>query len=78
MARAVKVFDLNPCTGVNLTVNESVNIAEGEVQKICVLVENYQVSRERLIPISVSIVTKSVTSGMFFCSPILLTEMLYC
>ena len=68
------MFDLNPCTGVSLRVNQSVNIAEGEIQKICVLVENHQVSRERVIPISVSLVTKSVTSGMSLCGPTLLTK----
>ena len=68
------MFDLNPCTGVSLRVNQSVNIAEGEIQKICVLVENQQVSRERDIPISVSLVTKSVTSGMSLCGPTLLKK----
>lgn len=68
------MFDKNPCTGVNLRVNESVNITEGEIQKICVLVENHQVSRERVIPISVSLLPKSVTSGMLLCSPTQLTK----
>lgn len=73
----LNVFDLNHCTGVSLRVNQSVNIAEGEIQIICVLVENHQVSRERVIPISVSLVTKSITSGMFLCGPPLLTKCYY-
>lgn len=51
-------------TGVNLTLNESVFLTEGKTQNICVAVDNYEQSRERNIPISLSVTLNSVTSGM--------------
>ena len=58
---------LNPLlmhAGVNLRVNGSVNLTEGEVGGICVTVDNHEQSRERVIPISVSSVSNSATIGM--------------
>ena len=52
-------------TGVNLQVNESVFVIEGGMQEICIVVNDYGQMRQRGIPISLSIVSHSVTIGMF-------------
>ena len=50
---------------MNLRVNGSVNLTEGEVGEICVTVDDHERSRERVIPISISSVLNSATIGMF-------------
>ena len=56
------------CTGVNLIVNESLHMNEGDVQEVCVTVDNHEQSRERSIPLKV--VSHGLINGM---KPILYT-----
>ena len=48
-----------------IRVNKSVNLMEGGMQEICLTVRDHHQSRERVIPISIAVVSNGVTSGMF-------------
>ena len=50
-------------TGVNLRLSEPVNMTEGEVQNICVTVESTTQPRERVVPVSLTFVSKTLSAS---------------
>ena len=50
---------------MNLRLNESIFLTEGEIKEICVTVGNDEQLRERDIPISLSVMVNNITSGKY-------------
>ena len=48
----------------NLRVNESILVTEGGTQDICVILANYEKTRERDIQVEVLVLSNDITSGM--------------
>ena len=52
------------CTGVNLTVTETIDLTEGEMSQLCVSVDEGQLARERDIYLDFSVMVGNMYTGV--------------